>query len=278
MDSLYQPFEIVVKEYENNCFRKTKNNFFELIHILEGTGVQVVNKLKFNYRKHNLFLLTPQDSYFFVIETKTIFFTIKFNETIIKAGNGKETGNQVAYILKNASHRPGCILKNKTDKPLVALLIETILIERSNQQIYYSRIINQLVQTLVTIIARNIALKLPKNIKESSGEPVLEMLHYIQDNIFDTKKLRAGLMSKVFNISPSYFGRYFKSQTGESFQSYISNYKMRLVEIRLLNSDMRLNEIAWEFNFADESHFNKAFKKFKGVNPSEYRKKMQLML
>lgn len=274
MKNLYTPFEIIVKEIEADHFKKSRNNFFELIHIIDGTGIQTVNKLKFNYRKNNLFLLTPQDTYSFEIETKTTFFSLKFGNTITKGNNSKETVHQVEYILQNASHRPGCILKNKNDKPLVAMLIESILNEKNNQQIYFNLIVEQLVQTLITIVARNIALKLPKNIKESSGEPVLEMLHYIQENIFDSKKLKVEVMSKVFHISPSYFGRYFKKQTGESLQTYINNYKMRLVEIRLLNSDMRINEIAYEFNFSDESHFNKTFKKFKGINPSEYRRKV----
>jgi AraC-like DNA-binding protein len=47
---------------------------------------------------------------------------------------------------------------------------------------------------------------------------------------------------------------------------------MRLVETRLLHSDMRINEIAYEFNFTDESHLNRLFKKYKGINPTEFRK------
>ena len=36
---------------------------------------------------------------------------------------------------------------------------------------------------------------------------------------------------------------------------------------------MRINEIADELNFSDESHLNKVFRKHKGMNPSEFRKK-----
>jgi AraC-like DNA-binding protein len=35
---------------------------------------------------------------------------------------------------------------------------------------------------------------------------------------------------------------------------------------------MRINEIVYEFNFTDESHLNRAFRKHKGMNPSEFRK------
>jgi AraC-like DNA-binding protein len=84
--------------------------------------------------------------------------------------------------------------------------------------------------------------------------------------------LKAEKLSIHFSISIHYLGKYFKKQTGETLQGYISNYKLRLIETRLLHSDMRINEIAYELNYTDESHLNRAFKKFKGISPSEYRK------
>lgn len=269
-ENLYQPFEIECKELQLFPVSMKRNNFFELIYITDGTGIQFVNKNRFNYRKGNLFLLTPQDTYSFDIITATTFFFLRFNELHIK--KDKEAIQRITYILQNASHRPGCILKNKADKPLIASLVASILQEQNNRQLYFNKITEQIVNTIITVVARNIALKLPKNIKENTGEAVLEILHYIQENIFEPKLLRAEMLSKQFSISLSYLGRYFKKQTGETLQHYISNYKLRLVEARLLHSDMTVNEIAYEFNFTDESHLNRAFKKFKGMNPTAYRK------
>jgi len=47
---------------------------------------------------------------------------------------------------------------------------------------------------------------------------------------------------------------------------------MRLVETRLLHSDMRMNEIVFEFNFTDESHLSRTFKRYKGMSPTEFKK------
>jgi AraC-like DNA-binding protein len=273
-ENLYQPFEIEIKELDSFSKTPRTNNFFELIYIVDGTGVQYINKNRFNYRKGNLFLLTPQDVHSFEISTITQFFFLRFNEYFVQNNTSKDKAlvQRMEYILQNASHRPGCILKNKVDKPLIASLIESIIQEQRNRQIYCDTIITQMVNTIITIVARNIALKLPKNIKENTGEPVLEILHYIQQNIFEPQMLRAECLSKKFAISLSYLGRYFKSQTGETLQHYIAMYKMRLVEIRLLHSDMRINEIVNELNFTDESHLNRSFKKYKGMAPSEFRK------
>ncbi|CAM4358365.1 transcriptional regulator, AraC family [Pedobacter westerhofensis] len=273
-NNLYQPFEIELKELENYQARPASNSFFELIYIADGTGVQYINHNRFNYRKGNLFLLTPEDIHSFDVGTVTRFFFIRFNRYYIenKSSRDHESVQRIEYILQNASHRPGCILKNQADKPLIASLIESIIIEHTNQQLYYSKIIEQIVKTIITVVARNIALKLPKNVQENTGEPVLAILHYIQEHIFEPKLLRSQHLSAHFGISVTYLGRYFKKQSGETLQQYISNYKLRLIETRLLHSDMRINEIASELNFTDESHLNRAFKKYKGLSPSAFKR------
>jgi AraC-like DNA-binding protein len=240
---------------------------------VEGTGIQYINDNQFNYRKGNLFLITPQDAHSFEVTTITQFFFLRFNEYYVKTN--KEWVERMEYILQNASHRPGCILKNKVDKPLIASLIGSIIAEYTNQQLYHHKIIEQIVNAIIITVARNIALKLPKNIKENTGEAVLDILHYIQQHIFEPKKLKAVEIGKHFRISLSYLGRYFKKQTGETLQQYISSYKLRLIETRLLHSDMRINEIAVELHFTDESHLNRIFKKYKGMSPTEFRRRQQ---
>jgi AraC-like DNA-binding protein len=264
--NLHQPYEIDIKMLEQFPASVKRPSFFELIYISEGAGIQHTNGLHFTYRKGNLFLITPQDHYSFDITTPTKFFFLRFNEYYVKT-------ERIEYILQNASHRPGCILKNQPDKPLIAALIESIITEYTSQQLYYNKIIEQIVNAIIIVVARNIALKLPKNIKENTGEVVLDILNYIQQYIAEPRRLTASQLGKHFGISESYLGRYFKKQTGETLQEYISMYKLRLIETRLLNSDMRINEIALELNFTDESHLNRLFKKHKGISPTAFRKK-----
>jgi len=97
-------------------------------------------------------------------------------------------------------------------------------------------------------------------------------LQYIQANIYKTGKIRAKDISQHFGISENYLGRYIKKHTNETMQQYILNYKLKLVENRLLHSQMRICEIVEELGFTDESHLNKFFKKYRGCSPSNFRK------
>ena len=274
-DHLHQPFELVLKEFMDECPRgRHSHSFFELIYIVAGTGRQRINEIEFAYKPGNLFLVAPNDTHLFTIETTSRFFFIRFNNTFVRsAKKDQELARRLETILQNARHEPGCILKNDADRSAVTHLMEIVLHEHLNHDLYHQELIGQLVNTLLVIIARNISQVFPANIDidERSEEKVVSMLEYIQSNIYYPEKLRAAAISAHFGISETYLGRYFKKHTNETLQQYVLNYKLKLIENRLLHSNMRISEIADEFGFTDKSHLNRIFKKYRGCNPTDFR-------
>jgi AraC family transcriptional regulator, L-rhamnose operon regulatory protein RhaS len=95
---------------------------------------------------------------------------------------------------------------------------------------------------------------------------------YIKQHIYEPEKLGIVHLSEIFNYAPDYVSIYFKRHTGESLKQYITKYKMKLIEIRLLYSQLTVSEVADEFGYLDESHFCKQFKKFTGRTPTAFRK------
>lgn len=271
--NLHQPFEIVYKELNERPLFGCEYSFFELVYIVSGTGVQCINNNASEYCSEHMFLVTPQDCHSLDIHTTTKFLLIRFNDIYIRSNIlNIENIKRLEFILENANHQPGCILKSLTDKKLVKPIIEAIIREYTNHDLYDEELIRQLVNTLIIIVARNIVKYLPDKVSECTETKALDILQYIQNNIYDPSKIRSEVISKQFGISETYLGRYFKKHTNETMQQYITNYKLKLVDARLLHSDMRINEIAMELGFSDESHLNKIFKKYRGVNPSYFRK------
>lgn len=112
---------------------------------------------------------------------------------------------------------------------------------------------------------------MPEKIDICTESRTLDILQYIQRNIYYPEKLKVPIVAQHFGISEFYLGRYFKKHTNETMQQYIINYRIKLIETRLLYSDLRITEIAAELGFANESHMNKLFKKYRNVSPKEYR-------
>jgi len=274
-ENLLTPFEIAYCETKDCPIVEHRHNFFELVYVIEGSGIQRINENKLPYIEEKLFLLMPQDYHSFEIERTTRFLFIRFNDIYLKTQN-KEWLQKLEFIFQANHHLPGCILKNKTDKPLVKSLIEALMREQINQQEHHQEVIRQIVNTLLTIVARNISMAAPlKKSGSINGSMVQDMINYIHQHIYTPELLRTEKMANRFNVSPNYISEYFKKQSGEGLQQYIISCRLKLVETRLQYSDLRINEIAHELQFTDESHLNRTFKKYKGISPSQFRKKIR---
>ncbi|WP_177735035.1 AraC family transcriptional regulator [Flavobacterium inviolabile] len=274
-EHLYEPFSISFETLTEYPKPAHQHSYFELVYVLDGNGMQCINQNNFAYHPGHLFLITPQDCHSFTIDTPTQFFFLRFNDIYIRS-NALQTDNikRLEFILQNANHQPGCILKNQTDKSLVRPMVEAIIREYVNRDLYNKEVIQQIINTLIVIVARNIAKYLPEQVTEKSDEKFLAILNYIQQHIYEPEKIRTEVMSAHFGISEGYLGRYFKKHCNETMQSYITNYKISLIEYRLKHSAKRINEIAVELGFTDESHLNKFFKKQKGIGPRQYRSRL----
>ncbi|NLR63366.1 AraC family transcriptional regulator [Chitinophaga varians] len=280
-ENIHQPFEIVEIITEECPQVEHGHNFFELIYIVEGSGQQFINNNQFPYRKGYLFLVTPEDKHLLEVAERTHFFFLRFNKIYLQNQDTallytQEWTHRMEFILEHASHRPGCIVYHEPDKQLLPALVAGLMQEQAGKPLYHSEVVRQLVNTIITLVARNIAMKLPAQIGDHTATPVLDIIDYIQEHIYSPQALRAAVIAKHFHISLSYLGRYFKKHTGENLQDYIMRYKLKLVETRLKHSDRRINEIAAELSFTDESHLTRLFRKHRGINPSAFRKQFML--
>lgn len=76
----------------------------------------------------------------------------------------------------------------------------------------------------------------------------------------------------IAQMSPSSFRRHFKEHTGKSPGEFIKELRMMVVARRLLVTDERISDIAYELGFKDQNYFSRTFKAVFGVSPSQYRK------
>lgn len=271
-ETLHTPYEISFNEAEVCSKFEHGHNFFELAFIRSGTGKHILNQSECTYHTGQLYLMTPEDTHHFIIETKTSFFFLRFTNMYLKKNNfGSDSLKRLEYILQNANHHNECILRNISDRSFVAPVIETIYQEHTFKHLYNEDLIHQLINSLIIIVARNISNFLPDYISETAEEKAVKILQYIQQNIYDPEKLKAEQISSVFSVSTAYVGRYFKKHTNDTLQQYIAKYKVNLIEHRIKFSDKRMNEIAYEFGFTDVSHLNKFFRKQRGYSLRDVR-------
>ncbi len=93
---------------------------------------------------------------------------------------------------------------------------------------------------------------------------------YIIEHFKD--KIELEKIAEIAKMSPTSFCRYFKNETGKTLFEVILNYRLETASQLLIRTNKRINEIAFESGFEDLPYFNRTFKKWKGVNPTTFRK------
>jgi len=281
----YKPFEIQEIELDKWQQRPVKNNFFELILIRAGKGTQCINYNFHDYEEGSLFLLPPLKCHSFEIEEPTKFVFLKFTSNFFNV-NGRDEVSQTewfkeaAYILSNYNQLPGDIIHNELDRQHIYSLIDLILRENSNYQSSSPALIKSLMTSILEILLLNSKQSSAYEISTNAvkDDRVNKLLTYINENINDTQLLKVDQLAKTFLLSPTYLSEFFRKKMKMSLREYIIKSKLKLVEIRLLNSDYTLSEIANELSFTDASHLSKTFKKYTGMSIREFKDRGEYQL
>ncbi|QTD37897.1 helix-turn-helix domain-containing protein [Polaribacter batillariae] len=273
----YKPFEIQEIKLSEWKQRPTKNNYFELVLIKQGKGKQCINYNQHQYKEGNIFLLPPLRCHSFNIKKPTTFVFLKFTDAIFKhihhkSINRNEWFKEASYILANYNQLPGDIIKNELDRKHIEHLMAIILQESRNYGNESVSLITSLMTSILELIIRNIKnADVLKVSNSNTDHRILKMLAYINENIQKPELLKVEHLASVFMMSPTYVSEFFKKQVKISLREYIIKAKLKLVEIRLLNSDYTLTQIADELAFTDVSHLSKTFKRYVGTSIKEFK-------
>lgn len=86
------------------------------------------------------------------------------------------------------------------------------------------------------------------------------------------KEISLKTVADQVNMHPSYFGQLFRAETGQLFNEYLTSLRLRHARSLLAGTGRRIGEISAAVGIAQQSYFNRLFKKEYGVTPAEYRR------
>lgn len=78
-------------------------------------------------------------------------------------------------------------------------------------------------------------------------------------------------MADALGYSEAYFCKLFKQYFGQSFVSYLTEYRIREAMRLLASEKVGIKEVGQSVGYADSNYFAKVFKRVTGQSPSEYR-------
>ena len=102
------------------------------------------------------------------------------------------------------------------------------------------------------------------------SKPVRDAINYINENLTEDLYLEA--LADHVHFSPYHFHRLFLLFTGEAPMEYIRRQRLRSASWDLISMKFNIIEIAAKYKFESQDGFCRAFKRYYGLTPGEYRK------
>ena len=138
----------------------------------------------------------------------------------------------------------------------------------------------------ISIVLRKICSILLKECKKKRED--INYNRYEQKNMMNIKKAIAYMETNYeYNLSlkniadeigmaPSYFSRFFKKTTGETFYCYLNKIRLYYAHKELMNSEASITEIALNNGFSNVKSFIESFKKVYKITPAQYKNKLYI--
>lgn len=79
-------------------------------------------------------------------------------------------------------------------------------------------------------------------------------------------------LSAAVGLSESWFCHAFKKTTGKTPNQWQQEHRLSLVKNSLSQSDLSIAEIAQRYDFADQGHLTRVFRRYEGTTPSVWRR------
>lgn len=105
--------------------------------------------------------------------------------------------------------------------------------------------------------------------EERSNSAAKKAMLYIQENY--SKDISLDDVSGLVNISPYYFSKIFKEETGENFIEYLTKIRIEKAKELLVKPDISIKEAGIRSGYTDPNYFSRIFKKQTDMTPSEYK-------
>jgi len=108
--------------------------------------------------------------------------------------------------------------------------------------------------------------------KENAVSPLVRRAKQYMLEHFGDSGLTLEAMAQALQTSPAYLSRMIKQELGTTFNSYLTQLRIRRASRLLISTELTVAEIAEQVGYETQHYFSTAFKRATGLSPLQYRK------
>ncbi len=241
--------------------------FYEIIFVIKGKGVFLLDDLRIPYERGTIMFLPPNRHREWVAETETDVYAIFFEGEFIE-----QFFNDHLFVYRfHYFHNYNSPFHLKVEKKQFKKYLEKVKEIKSE----IANLINDSNHLLRSILYY-LLIKLNRQYVDQhlvKGELFenMEVLNFIRllDKNF-LKMQRVNEYTQMLGISRTYLNKRLKS-FGHSASDLINSRILMEAKKEILYTNLNISEIAFNLNFSEASNFNRFFKKMTGLTPNQFR-------
>ncbi|MDR0657096.1 MAG: AraC family transcriptional regulator [Treponema sp.] len=269
-DSVF-PLDIFADAYLTYPFHWHK--YIEMIHVLRGRMTASLNGVIYKLGEGDIFVVNSDMIHgYFDGGPETYALTMIFGLDLFE--------QSLADLYDPVSHavvfgRKVKITENEDPliQPELSNIFLAIYKEFASKKDGYRIAIKRKLYEMALLFLRDISPE--QNVQTSKlnqNYPALERIFSYIYQHYDNPDLSLEKAATNTYLSKFYFARFFRERTGMTFHTYLSKYRINRVQELLQETDDPITDIAYNCGFASIKTFNRLFKLYTGVSPSDYRR------
>lgn len=132
-------------------------------------------------------------------------------------------------------------------------------------------ILAKAMELTIHLLSKNV--KITKEIKAKTIETsdiTLEIQTFIEKSL--DQPISLSMLANRLGYTETYCSKIIKQKTNMGFVEYVNQIRLREAESYLQRTDMHITQICHTVGFNSTASFNRNFKKYRGISPTEFRK------
>lgn len=253
-----------------------RHNYFEINYVLNGHGRFYFEKETRTMHEGELCIIAPHSNHDFLIEDDSTVFTIcirrsTFDTTFFSLMSRKDLLSYFFRTILQGDQHANYLLFFTKNTHMMKQFFRHMMLESSKRDIYSNSCCISYVNLMFSSLLRSYSQTI-QFYNYQMGTDFSLVLQYIQHN-YQTLSLSS--LADLFHYSEPHLCTLIKQNTGFTFTELIKRLRMADAVDYLVNTSIKISEIADRIGYNSADHFSRVFRSTYGMSPQEYRKHNQ---
>lgn len=249
----------------------------EITFVRDGSATYQIGEETFHSQKGDLIFIAPNTihSIYPIPGCIHISDTMVFHLDLVGYSIMDQCSLNYLHPLFNGSLRLlSHMNQNHPSYPEMSACINEIFICIKNKDAYFELVLKEKLHHLFYLIFKYQCF-IETNISKRTSiymDRVKTVLQYIQNNYKESISILQ--LASLCHFSKTHFMSFFKQTVGISCVEYIIQVRLRVATDLLRTTDLSISDIALDSGFQNLSNFNRKFKSYYHITPTEYRSQL----